>query len=603
MEPSSGETKEVYNPYVLHLLYVKMRYLRRILMRYYARLEEPSLMDRCITNDWCAATLTRDLVAIQRAMQKELYPMNLCFCHYEFYLFRLSQLFRVPGEGIDHLYGGRRYECETSLMKVMDQENYRWRIQALLRQYVETFYFQQGGRRTDFLFLVKQTMEKEVCETMIDQENMQFFIQYDNELTATLFFLHLAEELMCLHEKESAQVTHEPVINDFKFWSRKLFTTTPTTTTTSTHPIENTTTLMLHKMMVNLCYSFRAQVLDRTRYYAKETVATEETSVLPSWLMTLSTPSESEERGTAYEIRKYVRLLNSEYQLKKPLEDAVVMPKKKPIGRSEFYNSNRGSQLKALPVVYVVLDANLLEYTHFLYRVAFELNLQENHVRCVAATTTNKTCYLCEYNRRGQMVKLLRLCEEQVEDPETSIGRLTILNVALAKFHLDLVPSLTSCTYKTLANVFSLFECLPLPPSHKHQQHSLVGMINPIQLLNSLTTSVVVSKLEKKMCEVITLCSRKVGAAATNSDEIIEREQFLAMDVELVRLIIDAIVEQQHEINRYERATNQSLVMGDNTGLSKEVTAALHKIYVAHIDVLCQVMAERHGSICVLVDK
>ena len=101
----------VYNPYILHLLYVKMRYMRQIVMRYYRRYSDKAedvtrLMDYCVLNDAYTQILTRDLEVMQAFMQKEEFPMPLYYCHYEYYLFRLSQVFKAPGDSIDALYVG-----------------------------------------------------------------------------------------------------------------------------------------------------------------------------------------------------------------------------------------------------------------------------------------------------------------------------------------------------------------------------------------------------------------------------------------------------------------------------------------------------------------
>lgn len=296
---------------------------------------------------------------------------------------------------------------------------------------------------------------------------------------------------------------------------------------------------------------------------------------------------------------KNARSLNREYGLEKPLDDTVRLTRRggatSHIGQSEFYGTKKKTETTsavALPIFYLSVSEERVHYTHFLYRLVFELYLREGH-KC-GSNSNSKTCCLCEYYARGVGIKKLATffltCDEQIEDPEIEAGRIKYINQALEKLFIERGPPLTLCSYKTLANVFCLFESTPLRLKGVEACHSLIDIINPVQLLATLSTTVVLPKLEREMCRVLELCHLKLSLKKESVEVVPEREQALAMDIELLRLINDAIVDQQNDIRRYERSVCTG---SETTELSLEMSRVLRKIYVAHIDVLCQLMAER----------
>lgn len=589
MEDSTVVVELVYNPFVLHLLYVKMRYLRRLVMRHYRRYTEGAVfVDYCILNDWYTEIVTKDLEVMQATMDKERFPMPLYHSHYEYYLFRLSHVLSTPGDAYDELYGGRRFECETSALKVVDQDHYKLKVQSLIHDYIVAFYFAANGnteKRIELLFGTKHTLEKEIGESMIDKENMEFFVNYDKELCATLFYIHLVDEMLSLREKEMATLNHEPVITKYKFKKRKLH---KEGATLYNRKDEGDMTLcILNKLLLNLCQSFRQQIVERTKYYQKPK---EEEST--SWFSTTKTV-------VVFEPAKKAHLLNHVYLLDRPHEECLIIKSPPSIGRSSFYRNAGLGQNQTCSVRYIAYcSENRVHYVQILYRLVFELFLREKH-RC---PHLNSACYFCSYYTRGtnnkKVAQFLTLCEEQIEEPDSLQGRIHSLNVELEKLYIERAPALTLCSYKTLANVFCLFECFPLLLEGKEACHSLLSVINPVEMLRSLSSTVILSKLELKMCEILKLCRAKIGLLEEEEGAIvIIREQALAMDIELVRLLNQAIVTQQNEIIRYERSISTTKVAGIGKTLSTEISRVLEKIYMAHIDILCQVMLEKRQSV------
>lgn len=610
----------VYNPHVLHLLYTKLRYLTRVVGRNYQRYADSgdttqNLMDCVILNNLYAEVLTRDLEEMLTTMQKERFPINLTHCHYEFYLFRFTQVFRLPMEPLTELFGSRHYKCESQLLKVVgESELFKANVQIVLREYMENFYFQVASaektqRRVQLFFHVKHTMENEVDGEVLDKETTRVLIRYDDELVASLFYIHIIGELLCLHESKARQIHHQHSISDaFKFVERNLYKQVATAKTPNDGNDDghSKTLLLLQKLMHSVCTTYREHIISCVKYHQKDVVTQDVQTA--SWFPGFNTTTTT----TTTKKHDDHREVNYEYVLERPLSGAVTVALstasmttiKKVVGQSEFFGNTGGKRRYqcpiTVPIEYLTFTENRLHYELFLYRLAFELRLRKDH-RCVGNGPTN-TCYLCVYFKRSdintRLHKFLHICDEPVESPEYS-DRLTFLNEELCNVVIDLSQPMVLYGYKVLVNVYCLFDYLPLGGATTTSP--LTELIDPCKLVDDLSNTVKLTRLERKMAEVISLCRKKVGVKE-DDDECgdatgMAREHGLAMDVELVRLIAAAINNQKTEILRYERATISMLLNPGSATMTTHVAHLLNRIYVAHVDVLCQVIADRRGSV------
>ena len=600
MDHETQVSRIVYNPYILHLLYTKLRYLTCIVARHYKRWAESGdnhrVMDCVILNNLYTEVVVRDLFVMLPTMQSQRFPIDLCLCHYEFYLFRVTQVFRMHAEPVVELFGTRYYKCETNAIKVHENKDLaNVCIQQAIRAYLENFYLHEASstkseRRVTLLFEVKKTMENEVERELLDKEGTRVLIEYDAELVATLFYIHIIEELLSLHEAEIRRLHGDAVVEEFKFVERKLYTSPPEANTSPKRSdSDDLTTMILQKLMHSVCATYRDQVIFCVKYHEKKK-STTTTTTTSSWFSTTTTTADTTTTTKTPS-------LNNEYLLEKPLNGAVTVTlstlamttvtKKKSL--SEFYGTVRKPM--TVPIEYLTFDENIRHYQLFLYRVVFETRLRQDHrhsPRCTA-----KTCYMCVYCNRNDMntrlSRFLQLCEEPVESPEFT-DRIDILRQELGTIVLDLTQPIVLYGYKVLANLYVLFDYA------MHHAHSLTSLVNPAKLLDDLSASVVLPKLEVKMADLLRQCKKKVGLPLDDGTQLIVREQNLALDTEFVRLIGEAVNAQHCEIERYERSQT-TLISAESMSMSLQVAKVMAKIYVAHVDVLSQVIAERHGSV------
>jgi hypothetical protein len=645
MESTPLQVRVVYNPHILHLLYVKTRYLFNVIDRHYRRRADIGdsfsyMLDCCVLGGHHVDILVRDLVLMMEHMQRELSPIQLGLCHFEVYLFRAIQTFRTPIEPQDSLFTSGNYVCETKLSSIVSKETHRMALQKLLREYVQDYYFNETKsiERVVLLFNLKAMMEKEVLDNRIDQEDSAFEIMYDQELTATLFYLYFLSELYCLNEIDNAKIKPTILIDTLIIKQRKFYTDSVALPKYVASAEFNVFDIMLQNAFNCLCIIYGDLVISRLRYYSKKATHSEQlnqtnntnssffSSLFYADQSTKWTPSAEITTATTTTTKSPVKRvlhessrqqLNSEYTLTRPVVEVVspvtvssVDGSIKILGhKNDLYQMTTAST-KLVPVTYLPLRENQLIYTLCMYRLAFDLKLAEAHADCRTMTRNTKnsirvSCFLCAYAKRekegnNKIRDFIEQCNSRdLENPchgNNYDAQYTHLSESISQVHLDLLPSLTLRNFKTLISIFWLFEFMPLRIKGETVYHNLFRIIDPVTLLQDLTKTVTISHLEKTMSETISLCYKKLRLEQDQKMIVIEREQSVAMACEIVNLFSASVSMQVSEIQRYERSLSTELMV-ECTELYREVSGALKTIYMGHLNVLLQVIMERHDHV------
>lgn len=631
----------MYNPYVLYLLHVKMRYLFNVLNRLYRRrLEHDSdaaftyLLDCCVLNNLYAKVLIEDLILMQERMREQPFPLDLARCHFEYYLFRATQLFRSNGDGIDLLFASSYFKCESRLSIDINRDIHVMSIQRLIATYTENYYFRhstaQSQQRVTLFFNMKLLLERAVTEARLDKEDSLFYIRYDSELTAILFYLYLISELYCLNEIDALVLNPSLIVADYNVKQRRLFDSCISNVALPLQSnVKEQFTMshqVLHKAFKVLADLFHTLVLDRLTFYSKSTTSTTTTSTsgdtgffssIFSSLPEQQQQSHSNLHRENYE--NYVKVLNREYRLTRPpSEPHSLADNRVNLGTGEYYEIGSRPCAKLIPITYLPLRENPLLYTLCLYRLAFDIKVAEAHSDCRGSTFSVKgqtygasgrkpgECYLCAYGKRSngnneKVRDFIELCRMYTLENPSQTEEFIHLSVQLEKLYIDLMPSHTLRHFKTLTSVCWLFEYLPLAPSPtgstKNDRavcHNLLRMINPVTLIDDLTRHTTHTKLDKAMWDLISTAYKKLRINHTL--DVIEREQALSLECEIARLFTESVNMQCNEIQRYERSQSIELSL-DSTHMCREVGAALKKIYMGHLNILLQVIMEMHDGI------
>jgi len=630
----SQQVRAVYNPYILHLLYVKLRYLFNVLNRLYVWKSDDFdyLVEHCVRHNHYAELLVRDLVLLRDQMQGESSPIELSLCHFEVYLLRAIQTFRTAFDPVDQLMSSGYYVCEAKLSRVIVRETHTMPLQRLLRQYTFTYYLcesdEKARLRLALFFNMKALLEKEIAQNQMNKE-LAFYIHYDGELVATLFYLYFISQLYCLNELEGTKVNPSLVIDHYVIKQRKLLSDSKQKASKVCQPIttddEGARNEALLQQAFQIVYdSYHTLVIDRLKFYTKgnttNTSSVENNS--EGFLSALFASSTINESANELNYLKYLRHINREYKLKAPVTPVyspALKHTKSKVGVSAFYNETRippsASGRTSIPMTYLPLKENPLLYTLCLYRMAFDVKMGEAHLDCHGATFSplkkRTECYLCAYGKHEKennlkLRDLIRLCQcHDLENP-CNISHTTQFERLAEKLdgvHLDLMPSLSLRCFKTLTAVFWLFEFVPLAVSKdfpdKRAPHNLFRMINPTPLLRDLSRSLMVSHLDKDMWNLLCVSYKKVRLdtlLSQNPSLVSEQEHRLAMECEIVRLLADVVNMQCNEIQAYERSLSSDAKI-DATHMCREVAAALKKIYIAYLTSLLQVIVDRHDIV------
>lgn len=668
--PSVKEEKQVvtvYNPYILHLLYIKMKYLFNVINRLYTRHEDDFafLLDHCVLKNHYAEVLVQDLVLLRDRMYSEKFPIELALCHFEVYLFRTIQTFRTALEPLDSLFTSGYYQCETALTKTITRDTHTMALQKLLREYTREYYLShnpaKSTQRITLFFNMKNLLEKEVSSAVIDKEESLFYIRYDSELVATLFYLYFISQLYCLNEMETTRLNPALLLDNCVIKQRKLFSsasqlkkgggggggTNIATTTTKTGGEEfSIIETILQRAFHSLYLMYQSLVIDRLTFYTRENAtnhhaASEESYGFFSSFMSSSganTTSTTSTTSTKLHIPvyeesylNYLRIVNHEYRLSTP-SDGALAPMLRPcfdgsnggnvkrIGRSAFYNEPLKSKATGtngtilVPLVYLPLRENPTLYVLCLYRLAFDVKLGQAHNECKTSSSTGTTkkkaeCYLCAYTKRDKENNLrfrefITHCNSfDIENPSPSQStQATRLCEVLDKVHLHLMPSRSLRNYKTLTTVFWLFEFIPLSyskQSEKHSTHNLFRMINPTTLMTELTRTVTTCELDKAMWNLICISYKKLHLEAEllASTSVVSEEEHRLAMECEIVRLLAEAVNMQFNEIQCYQRSLSVEVALDATQLCREVAAAFKKIYLGHLNILLQVIMERRDHV------
>lgn len=649
------EVVKVYNPYVLHLLCVKMRYLFNVINRIYRRHEDnfTYLAELCVLKNHYADVLVQDLILLRNRMHDERFPVALAFCHFEVYLFRATQIFRTSIDTLDMMFTSGYYLCEAELKKTITRDTHTMGIQKLLRGYTEDYYLRHAKekslKRNILFFNMKTLLEKVVCREVangvIDKENSLFYINYDTELISTLFYLYFISQLYCLNEMDSTKLNPSLLLDACVVNQRKLFSEAANTANNKTDFAVSEEISLIHTVLQRafhtLCTLYQSLAMDRIVFYSKQSSLSKTTttgsidnndggggflggffSSSTTTTTTTTTTTPAEDSPTQEEIYvNYLKNMNQEYRLGKPFSGAMA-PILRPcfegrvtmIGRSAFYNApvahGNSTGTILVPVCYIPLEANAYLYTLCLYRIAFDVKLYEAHTICraTAITTVKKNidCYLCAYSKRDKDNNLrirdfITSCNSfDIENPSGSqSNQYARLCEELDKVHLYLMPTASLRNYKTLTTVCWLFEFIPLSfskVSEKRTSHNLFRMIDPSSLLEDLTRNVTKTELNEAVWNLICISYKKLNIENELLDTLVEQDHELAKECEIVRLFSEAVNMQFNQIQCYERSLSTEITL-DATHLCREVAAALKKIYMAHLKILLQVISERRDHV------
>lgn len=628
-EPIRG-TLVIYNPYTTHLLYLKAHYVGALLEKYYyARRDELGVdayyrMMRCaILERHHVKWVTRETYAMQRRVEKEHFGIDLVYCNIEYFLHRFTQVYRIADESIDYGFVGKPYKCETAMSRLFLDNEACEALRRSLYAYLEYYYLTPDvakvETRVDLFFLLKKTLETDVDEELSpsnEEDNRRskriYMLRYSKEMIAILVQLYLVNEFIALYTLKKNEIHHKTAVAHFVYQPDE--TSVPVLKTVTTD-MDSPEMVLFVKMRFELQRIYRQEALLNTRYpAAKETLVRQEATltmaisdILFNTGVESVTPSKEEDEG-------------DEYVIFKRANESINMCMAYNEPPAALVSIGESSEEILAPCLYIEYDKTTLRprvinhyaylrydeqsfdhYANIVFRLLLEGQLYEAHRGCSKARTTTTTtkrvatsvCLLCDY---------FKLVDKKIREMYRAIHYYTVnhcsaeeyndrvkLDETLANHYIQPTRGLVSRVHRILYSMTFLYArlaILPLAEAKPLRERRLLTMLDPVKLFALLSRSLTIDELENDMMRLLSQCGLSDDDDGEDpSDEALD----MALELEYVKQIINAINAQQTEIEKYERSLTIEVSLNSSL-LHSQVIHNLKLIYAAYLQILCNIV-------------
>lgn len=647
MEPIRG-VLTIYNPYVVHLLYLKTHYLTQLLEKYYQSKRELDtdayyrMMRSVILERHHVPWIVRETAALHRRVEKERFPLDLVYCNIEYFLHRFTQLFRTRDESLDLGFIGKHYKCEVAMSRLFLDETTCETLRRSIYAYLEYYYLAPSEAkvttRVDLLFLLKKTLEEDVED---GGDTNRRVLRYTKEMTAILAQLYLVNEFLALVTLKTREIRHDDVIPRFVYQRDELIPPL-----LCDEPPDNTYSPeinLLIKMRFELHRLYRQEATINTRYPTVSSSSQQQQhqpeptlgAAIKDLLFntgvesgTTTTVDEKDENAE-YEAFKHANQnLNAFMVYETPPAVLVPIttgatPQESKLLASRRYIEYDEKTLRARVIkeyAYLRFESStFVHYEDVVIRLLLEGLFHQAHRGCrkarsptsnVIVTTSSKkaaqVCLLCDYFKVGdkKMRDLYReihyytvnhcYAEEQ-RDREK-------LDETLAEHCLTIMAPLVARAYHSLYSVALLYARLALYPMDDAMplnERRLLTLLDPIKLLDSLAQPLIMDELEEAIARLLTLCQQRLGIEETEATTWSAKTLDLALEVELVKIVINAINAQQTEIEKYERSLTTEVSL-NSSALHGQVIHHLKRLYAAYLQCLCHAIRRENEKVTLL---
>jgi hypothetical protein len=626
-EPIRG-TLVIHNPYTVHLLYLKAHYVGVLLEKYYARRIEMGVdayyrMMRCaILERHHVKWITQETHAMQRRAAKEHFGIDLVYCNIEYFLHRFTQVYRIVDESIDYGFVGKPYKCETAMSRLFLDNAAGETLRRSLYAYLEYYYLAPDEAkvesRVDLFFLLKKTLETDVDEELspsYEEDNRHskkriYILRYSKEMIAILVQLYLVNEFIALYTLKKNEIHHDTAVAHFVYQPDE--TSIPVLTTTTTSDMDSPEMVLFVKMRFELQRIYRQEALLNTRYPAAKEMPIQQEATLSMAISDILfntgiesvTPSKEEDEDDEYVIFKRANeSLNMCMAYNEPPAALVSLGESSSsILAPRLYIEYDETTLRPRVInhyAYLRYDEQSFDhYANIVFRLLLEGQLYEAHRGCSKARSTTKRatttiCLLCDY---------FKLVDKKIREMYRAIHYYTVnhcyaeeyndrvkLDDSLANHYIQPTRGLVSRTHRILYSMTFLYArlaILPLAEAKPLRERRLLTMLDPVKLFALLSRSLSTDDLENDMMRLLSQCGLSTdGDDGDPSDEALN----MALELEYVKQIINAINAQQTEIEKYERSLTIEVSLNSSL-LHSQVIHNLKLIYAAYLQILCHII-------------
>lgn len=638
-EPIRG-TLVVCNPYTLHLLYLKSHYVGALLEKYYQARRRNELgvdayyrmMRSVILEQHHVKWATKETCAMQRRVEKEQFGIDLVYCNVEYFLHRFTQVYRLDDESIDHGFVGKPYKCETAMNRLFLDASACETLRRSLYAYLEYYYLAASESkietRVDLLFLLKKTLELDVDEELSpsgsDEKHKKkkiYVLRYSKEMIAILVQLYLVNEFIALYTLKKNEIHHDAALTGFVYQPDETSVPVITTTTTTTSDSDSPEMVLFVKMRFELQRIYRQEALLNTRYPAtKETLPPVEVSlsaafkdlIFSTGIENVEPVKEEDDQEDEYVIFKRVNeaLNGCMAYFEPPMAIVPLGETSQEILAPRLHIEYDEATLRPRVInryVYLRFDEQSFDhYANVVFRLLLEGQLYEAHRGCSRARSTKTrsttVCLMCDYFKLAtdknvrEMYRAFHYYTVNHCYAEEYNDRVK-LDTSLADHYIQPTHSLVARTHRILFSMSLLYArlaILPLVEAKPLRERRLLTMLDPVKLFRTLSHSLsLTEELENDMMRLLSKCGLPDGDEP--SDDALD----MALELEYVRQIINAINAQQTEIEKYERSLTIEVSLNSSL-LHSQVIHNLKLIYAAYLQILCHIVRRDKSKLTLL---
>jgi hypothetical protein len=601
----------IYNPYVLSLLYAKVLYLGRLRALYVKEVlgSEGVVEERhsLVRDNLYDRLLVADVFHMTVAMSKERFQFDLYYANFEYMLLRMlslyggrrGELFRSPGFYVEM---GDLFFSDLKCMEVLGCEENKDILTEAVLHYIGVYYFRQlvdynrnASTRVALLLNLKRAAECAVVERQGGDRD--YTILYNRDVCTSLLYVYFLNEFLgrAREEKAAFALTHNSLFleaaDSGEGWAE------------AERGRQEECARLDHRilLMERLSVALARQYEDEFRGWSFVSVSPEHPQPLPR----------GEDHFARYTMVGCVkRRVN---QVKGQGGDLVI------------------TEINTRNLRYLNLLKNRTHYEYVTRRLIFDQALRMLHYvhhhkeeedpplrmrRITEADVKRRPlCYPCRYVAQCEpLFDFYQQCEQYsyntchyVQRDSRALENEARLHQFLASVMIELLSPLESIIYKNLWQVQHLFASANLSLPLKEgltitttTEASLFQMLD----LHALVKDVLASYREvdggedARIAMVLQQCKQR--SSQTVSNIVIEKWHIkLAMDVDVLLLVMRALAKQEAAIEKYERslALPGHLVLHDSVESTRhcysELMRIMTEIYTLYKQELSAVLRKR----------
>lgn len=534
----------IYNPFILNVLLQKVAYFERI----HCILVHDTGLDheRLIRENMYAELFVADVEKQIRHMNSETHVFDIYYANYEYILYRMFQIFRpsdvnLPVDACQ--FEGDLFFFELSFFEIITEESHKKVLFRLVKEYCQNHYIHNlinyetiATDRSRLLFHMKRDLE----DIHMSKDTTDYFLNYTDhgDVIILLMYLLFMKEFIGMLSSNRLLLELQKDEDAIKKLDNEIV------------------------LLKNLHDHIGEQL-------EKE---------FKSYVLVLS---HSDDMSLNRDMDAYCANLVD--------RDEVYYSMKEESGSGFFMKRKEVSHLR-----YIKLCINRHLYIYVTRRFIFDCSLRLLHEKSCMTTQKNTECQLCRYiNHERKMTDFYNIVTTHhyygcyyIQQKAPQKKNRYILYPFLESVFLNPVDAITSVIYKNAWQILKMFDRIYRNQHHNEKSPQLFHTIHIPTLINDIRLQYHALNGGPEMRHALTLKSIR------NSHKINTRlekwQRRLAIDVDIILLIIYVINLQQNDIEKYERSVSST--KHKSYTLSSNIKATLTEVYQIYTNVLCKAM-------------